>query len=82
MSANNQTGSPEVAHWQRFDALPARFRVLLQYSNMDYNCWWVENFLSGFPEDKAYELTRRFMYTERRALILKHYGRSHPQVSR
>lgn len=82
MASNNQKGGPEAAHWERFDALPPPFRRLLQYTNVDYQVWWVEKFIDRFGQAKAFDLTRRFLYTERRKTILEHYGPTHPQVRR
>lgn len=75
-------GGPEPDHWARYDALPTPFRRLLQNANVNYNTWWVEDFIAKFGEGKGLELARHFVYSKFRALVVEVYGRDHPQVRR
>lgn len=81
MSGNEARGRFEAAHFERYDALPARFRRLLQLAHTNYQVGWVERLLMLFPSEAgAFEHAARSLWRDRRADILLHYGPDHPEL--
>jgi len=80
VAGNQQTGGHELDHYRHFDALPGAFRRLLRNASANYQCWWVGQLIRRHGEQRAFEYAKVQLAEFRRAIVLKHYGPTHPQA--
>lgn len=81
MSGNEPKGTVEPDHFEKYDALPPRVRRLLQLAHTNYKTIIWTRLTRGTTDERLDQLAK-FLWSQRRADILRHYGPTHPELAR